>query len=142
MPWNPVGSPKRNSSRMIRQSGANDMLHENRTTRDPEKSSHRKAAAVSPLAIAVPIAAPAVPNAGIGPSPRIRTTLSTTFSTVIATPSRNGVRASPAARNAPLIMKKMSIPMLKTNMMRIYASASSCTSGAALIRSSSVGAST
>ena len=43
--------------------------------------------ATSPDAIAVPIAAPAVPNAGIGPSPRIRMTLSTMFSTVIAMPS-------------------------------------------------------
>ena len=67
-------------------------------------------------------------------------TLSTMFSTVIATPRRSGVRASPADRSAPLIMKKISMPMLKTNMMRIYGSASTCTSGAALIRLSSDGA--
>ena len=85
------------------------MFQENRTTSDPEKSSRRNAAAVSPLAIAVPIVAPTVPNAGIGPSPRISTTFSRMFSTVMAIPSRNGVCASPAARNAALIMKKSSI---------------------------------
>ena len=104
---------------MTRQSGANDMVRENRTTRLPEKSSQRAAAAVSPPAIAVPIAAPTVPNAGIGPSPRMSTTFSTTFSTVMATPSRSGVRASPAARSAPLTMKNIRWPKLKTNMTRM-----------------------
>ena len=88
------------------------------------------------VVIAVPIAAPIVPNAGIGPNPRIRTIFKTMFMTVMATPKRSGVRASPAARRAPLIMKKINIPMLKTNMMRRYGSASTWTSGAALINSS------
>ena len=70
---------------------------------------------MNPLAIAVPIAAPIVPNAGIGPSPRINTMFSRMFSTVIRMPSRIGVLASPAARNAPLNMKNMSMPMLNTN---------------------------
>ena len=75
--------------------------------------------AVNPLAIAVPIAAPSVPNAGIGPKPGIKIMLRMTFPTVIATPSRSGVRASPADRSAPLIMKKISIPILKTNITRM-----------------------
>ena len=60
--------------------------------------------------MAVPIAAPCVPNAGMGPAPLINTTLSTKFRTVIAIPSRSGVRASPAARNAPPSMKNISMP--------------------------------
>ena len=74
---------------------------------------------IAPLAMAVPMAAPAVPNAGIGPSPRIRITFSTMLSAVIASPRRSGVRASPAARRAPFIMKKISMPMLNTNTMRM-----------------------
>ena len=43
-------------------------------------------------------------------------TLKPTFSTVIAMPSRSGVRASPAARNAPLSMKNIIMPMMPTNI--------------------------
>ena len=72
-----------------------------------------------PLAITVPIAAPRVPNAGIGPTPRMSVILRMTLSTVIRMPSRIGVLASPAARNAPLNRKNISMPKLKTNMIRI-----------------------
>jgi hypothetical protein len=89
--------------------------------------------------MAVPIADPAVPNDGIGPSPRIRMTLSTRLSTVIAMPSLIGVRASPAERSAALSMKNMSMPPMKTNMMRMNGSASAFTMGAALTRSRSQG---
>ena len=87
----------------------------------------------------MPIAEPAVPNAGIGPSPRMRMTLRTRFSTVIAMPRTIGVRASPAERSAPLSMKNISMPLLNRNMMRRNGSASAFTAGAALTRSSSHG---
>ena len=86
------------------------------------------------------MAAPRVPNAGMGPSPRISTTLNTMFIAVMAMPRRIGVLASPAARSAPPNMKNSSMPMLKTNRIRMYGSASICTSGAALISDSSLGA--
>ena len=54
----------------------------------------------------VPNAAPTVPKLGI------RITLKTTVSTVIVMPSRSGVRASPAARNAPLSMKNIIMPRM------------------------------
>ena len=88
----------------------------------------------------VPMAEPRVPNAGIGPSPRIRITLSTRFRSVIAIPSRMGVRASPAERSAPPSMKKIIMPLEKPNMMRRNGSASVFTSGAAFTRSRSHGA--
>ena len=87
----------------------------------------------------VPIAAPAVPNAGIGPSPRIKITLSPAFRTVIATPSTIGVRASPAARSAVPSMKNIIMPPLKRNMMRRKGNASLLTAGAAFTKSSSHG---
>ena len=89
--------------------------------------------------MAVPIAEPSVPNAGIGPSPRIRMTLNTRFSTVIAMPSTIGVRASPADRSAALNMKNTIMPPMNTNMMRRNGSASALTAGAAFTRSSSQG---
>ena len=61
---------------------------------------------------------------------------------VIETPSTIGVRASPAERSAPPSMKKIIMPLLHTNMIRRKGSASALTAGAALTRSSSVGAST
>src|ERR1044072_8095423 len=63
----------------------------------------------------VPIAAPFVPKSGIGPSPRMSTMFKSRLRTVIVTPSRIGVRASPAERNAPLILKKIIIAILQTN---------------------------
>jgi hypothetical protein len=75
--------------------------------------------------MAVPIAEPAVPNFGM------RSRLNTRFSTVIVTPSRSGVLASPAARNAADSMKNSSMPMLKTKLMRRNGSACARTSGAA-----------
>ncbi len=84
----------------------------------------------------VPNAAPTVPNIGI------RTTLKTMVSTVITTPSRSGVRGSPAARKAPLSMKNIIMPKMPTNIARRNGSASRCTSGAALTSSSSAGAAT
>ena len=116
------------------------MEREKWMTSRSENSSHRKTAAVMPLARAVPMAAPRVPNAGMGPSPRISTTLNTMFIAVMAMPRRIGVLASPAARSAPPNMKNSSMPMLKTNRIRMYGSASICTSGAALISDSSLGA--
>ena len=87
----------------------------------------------------VPIAAPLVPNDGIGPSPRISKMLNRRLSTVMLMPSVIGVRASPAERNAPLNMKKIIMPTLKTNMMRRNGSASALTSGAAFTRLSKLG---
>ena len=66
----------------------------------------------------VPSAAPTVPNIGI------RTTLNAIVSTVIATPSRSGVRGSPAARNAPLSMKNIIMPKMPMNIARRNGSAS------------------
>ena len=90
----------------------------------------------------VPIAEPRVPNAGIGPSPRISTMFSTRFRAVMAMPSTIGVRASPAERSAPLNMKNTIMPLEKPNMMRRNGNASVFTAGAALTRSSSKGATT
>ena len=87
----------------------------------------------------MPIAAPAVPNAGSGPSPRISTTLSTMLSAVITKPRTIGVRASPAERSAPPSMKNISMPLLVTNMMRRNGSAWACTAGAAFTKSSRTG---
>ena len=83
------------------------------------------------LAIASRRPAPTVPR------PRIRITLKATFNTVIAMPSRIGVRGSPAARNAPLSMKNIIMPKMTTNIVRRNGRASALTSGAALTRSSS-----
>ena len=98
----PVGSPNRKSDRMMFQSGPYPWPRGNDTTHAPLHSFQIEYTATRPDAIAVPIAEPAVPNAGIGPRPRISTTLNTRFSTVIAMPSIIGVRASPADRSAPL----------------------------------------
>jgi hypothetical protein len=95
-----------------------------------------------PDAIDVPIAAPRVPNAGIGPSPRISMTLSAMFNNVIVTPRIIGVRASPAERSAPPTMKKIIMPPLNTNMMRRNGSASCCTAGAAFTSDKRPGART
>ena len=62
------------------------------------------------------------------------------MSTVIVTPSRSGVRASPAARSAEVSMKNSSMPMLNMKLMRRNGSASARTSGEALTRSSRYGA--
>ena len=70
----------------------------------------------------------------------MRITFKMTFNTVITMPSLKGVRASPAARKAPLNMKNISMPRLKTNMIRRYGSASTWTSGAAFTIRSSPGA--
>ena len=73
----------------------------------------------------MPIAAPGVPNEGIGPSPRISTTLKHDVAAPsVATPRIIGVRASPAERSAPPSMKKTSMPLLNRNMMRRNGSAS------------------
>ncbi len=117
-PWIPVGSPKRNSDRMMDQLGRRSAPRGNPTAQPPPQSFARAYRPTPPVAITVPMAAPRVPNAGIGPSPRISTTFSTRLSTVTTTPSRSGVRASPAERSAPPSMKKMSMPELNTNMIR------------------------
>src|SRR5437868_5979098 len=77
----------------------------NETTHPPRHSFHNEYSARIPDAVHVPIAAPAVRKDGIGPSPRIRTTLNMTFITVSAKPRISGVRASPAERRAPETMK-------------------------------------
>src|SRR6266516_4262903 len=79
---------------------------------------------------------------GMGPSPRMRITLSTMLRTVSITPRRSGVRASPAERSAPPTMKNSSMPTLPTNMMRRNGRASTRTAGAAFTKRRSDGAST
>ena len=125
---------------MIVQSGRQLIALDSLITRVPLNRSHTPMRPTMPAARAVPIAAPFVPYAGIGPRPRIRITLNTMFISVISTPRRSGVRASPADRSAPPSMKNISMPMLKTNMIRRYGSASSVTSGAALTNDSRAGA--
>jgi hypothetical protein len=94
-----------------------------------------RAAALAVLdAITVPSAEPAVPNLGTS------STFSPRLSRVIVTPSRSGVRASPAARSAELSMKNSSMPMLNVKLMRRNGRACALTSGAAFTRSSSDGA--
>ena len=82
----------------------------------------------------VPSAAPIVPNIGM------RITLNAIVSTVMITPSRSGVRGSPAARNAPLSMKNIIMPKMPMNIARRNGSASAFTSGAAFTSTSSGGA--
>ena len=94
-----------------------------------------------PNANEVPIAAPLVPYAGIGPSPRMRITLKVTLSTVVAMPSAIGVRASPAERRAPASIKKIIMPRLNTNIVRRNGSASACTAAEAFTMPSRCGAS-
>ena len=98
------------------------------------KSFQTPQAATTVLLAMVPSAAPTVPSRGI----RIR--LKATVSTVIVTPSRNGVRGSPAARNAPLSMKNSIIPKMPRNIARRNGRAWRCTSGAAWTTSSRAGA--
>ena len=124
---------------MIVQSGLRDALRGNVTTQPPCVNLRNAYRATIPEAITVPIAAPLVPNAGIGPAPRISTTLSPMFSNVIVMPRRIGVFASPAERSAPPSMKNTSMPQLNMNMMRRNGSASAFTAGAASTKSSSVG---
>jgi hypothetical protein len=81
----------------------------------------------------VPYAAPTVPIVGIS------STLKATVSTVMVTPSRSGVRGSPAARNAPLSMKNIIMPKIPRNIVRRKGSASAFTSGAAFTRSRRAG---
>ena len=139
IPWMPVGRPKRNSERITVQSGPKPCPRGKRTTQPPPHSFHSAYTATSPEAITVPIADPVVPKAGMGPSPRIRTTLSTRFSSVMATPRIIGVLASPAERRAPPSMKNTIIPLLYRNVTRRKGSASAFTAGAAFTRSSSQG---
>ena len=88
---------------------------------------------MEPPLMTVPMAAPAVPNEGIGPRPRMNTTFSAMFIAVMTTPSRSGVFASPAARSPAPSMKNIIMPKLNTSMMRRNDNASACTAGAALI---------
>src|SRR5439155_1436247 len=126
-----VGSPKRNSSRMMPQSGRQLMPRCHVTGSRPESSKYPAMPLTTMPATAVPTAAPAVPNRGRGPRPVMNATLHAMFRTVRRIPRRSGVRASPAARKAPLTMKKSSIPRLPTNMIRRNGSASTRTAGAA-----------
>ena len=87
----------------------------------------------------MPIAAPLVPNAGMGPSPRMKITLNVMFIAVSATPSMSPVLASPADRRAPPSMKNTIMPALNRNMMRKKGRASAFTSGAAFTMSSRYG---
>ena len=139
-PWMPVGSPNRKSCRTMAGSGRQGPPRGTRITQRPRTSEYAATTAMIPAAITVPMAAPSVPNPGIGPRPRMRTTFRTRFSTVIQIPSRSGVLASPAERSAPPSMKKTIMPKLNTNMTRMYGSASACTAGVAFTRSRSDGA--
>ena len=109
---------------MIVQSGANDIVRLKRTTSRPREEQPHKDRRRDDAGDCRPHRRAERAERGNGPAPAIRTMLNTMFSMVIATPSRSGVCTSPAARNAPLIMKKISIPMLNTNMMRMNGSAS------------------
>ncbi len=140
MPCTPVGRPKRNSERMIVQSGRQSEWRESLITSRPLNNWYSAYALTALDAITVPSAEPAVPRAGIGPTPRISATLRIRFNTVMVTPSRSGVRASPAARNAEVSMKNNSMPMLIEKLMRRNGSASALTSPDAFTRSSRVGA--
>src|SRR5438105_4747764 len=91
-------------------------------------------------ATVVPTAAPAVPSRGRGPRPVMNAILHAMFRAVRRIPRCSGVRASPAARNAPPTMKKSSNPMLPTNMIRRNGKASTRTAGAAFTTPSSDGA--
>ena len=94
-PCTPAGNPKRNSDRMMVQSGPFGMSRENRTTTRPVAINQMPTPDAANEAIDVPRAAPWAPNAGIGPSPRIRIMLSAMFRPMIDNPMRSGVRASP-----------------------------------------------
>src|SRR2546423_1048919 len=98
----PVGSPNLKIDLMIDQFGPKPPPRGIETTHAPLHSFHNEYTATSPDAMQVPMAAPLVPNEGIGPSPRISKMLRTRLSRVMLIPSIIGVRASPAERNAPL----------------------------------------
>ena len=130
MPCRPVGRPNLKIERMIVQSGAKLSGRGTRMAKRPESTSAFPTAATIRLAVTVPSAAPKGPYRGIS------STLNAALSTVAATPSRSGVRASPAARNAPPSMKKTSRPTLPTNIVRRKGRAAAFTSGAARTTSS------
>ena len=142
IPWTPVGRPKRNSARMMPQSGRQSMPRCHTTGSRPESNRYTAVPLMTRPATVVPTAAPAVPRRGRGPRPVMNATLHAMFNTVRRIPRRIGVRASPAARSAPPTMKNSSIPMLPTNMMRRNGNASWRTAGAALTTPSSDGART
>ena len=127
---------------MIVQSGPKPWPRGNDTTHPPRQSLFNAYNATRPDEMHVPMAAPVVPNLGIGPSPRMSTTFNRMFSMVVAIPSTIGVRASPAERSAPPSMKNTSMPLLNMNMIRRNGSASALTFGAAFTRSSKCGDST
>src|SRR5207245_814965 len=141
-PWTPVGRPKRNSARMMAQSGRQSIPRCHVTGSRPENSRYPATLLTTMPATAVPTAAPAVPNRGNGPRPVMNATLHAMFRTVRRIPSRSGVRASPTARKAPPTMKKSSVPRLPTNMIRRNGNASARTAGAAFTTPSSAGATT
>ena len=117
-PWIPVGRPKRKSSLMTVKSGRQRIPRSKTTTHPPPHRRHMAYPATIHPEATLPMAAPVVPKAGTGPSPAMRITLRTMFSTVITTPMRSGVWASPAERSAPLSMKNIRLPKAKTNRMR------------------------
>src|SRR5437762_963200 len=90
----PAGRPNRNNARIIVKSGRSGIPRSKCTTRRPVNNSHTPTPDTEMLAIAVPIAAPFVPNAGTGPALLINTTFRTTFSTVIALPMAQRLRGS------------------------------------------------
>ena len=138
-PWIPVGRPKRKRERITSQSGLSDIPRSKPTTPRPEMRMPNTTRATTPPAITVPMAAPMVPKAGIGPRPAMNTTLRPIFRTVRRIPRRRGVWASPADRKAPPAMKKRSVPTEYRNMVRRYGNASAWTAGAALTRSRRAG---
>src|ERR1700694_2581351 len=129
----PVGRPKRKSDLIMVQSGPSPWPRGKDTTHPPRQNFTSAYVDTRPDAITVPIAAPATPNAGMGPAPRISSTLSTMFKIVIAMPTIIGVRASPAERRAPPSMKKTSMPLLYMNMIRRNGSGSAFTAGGGVL---------
>src|SRR6266567_8294433 len=82
----PVGKPNLKIDLMIVRSGAKLPPRGNETTHPPLHNFQNEYSARIPDAVHVPIAAPAVRKEGIGPSPRISTTLKMMFITVRAMP--------------------------------------------------------
>ena len=85
-PCSPVGRPKRNSERMIVQSGASGMRRENQIGVRLANSSPSPMTPAATLLVTAPTAAPRTPRRGNGPMPVISTTLSATCVTVRPAP--------------------------------------------------------
>ena len=119
------------------QSGRHDIARGKLTTRRPLSSSQTPTPETSALAAEVPIAAPRVPNAGIGPVAGNQHHVERD----VEHRQRDARAAAACARrpppaSAPPSMKNISIPMLNTNIVRRNGSASARTAGVACTSSS------